>query len=73
VVTSFIVTGTLPTGLQASNAATAPAAGTLPQSTVISAGTPIKLGPVISCTLMVCKQVVLLPTASVAVHVLLIV
>ena len=48
-------------------------AGILSQFTVASAGTPFKTGGVLSTTVKVCVTVTVLPQASVAVHVLVMV
>jgi hypothetical protein len=52
-----------------SDAVTVAAAGTEPHSTVVSAGTPLSVGAVVSTTVMTWSPLVLLPQSSVAVQV----
>src|SRR5918993_1076922 len=69
--TSLNVTGTSKS--QLSVAVTVAGAGTAPHWAVIAAGTLFNTGAIISSTVMTCVAVVVLPHASVAVHVLVMV
>ena len=58
---------------QLSEAVTLAGAGTASHSTVASAGTPLRLGAVVSTTVIVCTPLALLPHSSVTVQVRVIV